>query len=290
MPSKISAISSGSSARGGTRGTVILSDLGTEVVVVVLPGTGGGSTWRRRGKVRSSWGYGPGSAGRGLLIRLLGPCCWNREKVVSGKSESARRCAPEPEGVHGEVSDTSWLSSRAYHNTSSSLVRSPSPFRSASVNPSAVAKLAEVADHERVNSICTALRAGAGGKAEVEAWPFVVVGCEWRREEVIAGAGRHAGARESGRMYVDAGPGLWSLITQAGRMAWHRHGVVERRCVVDGRGWAADVDAVVVGAQAHYLVFLLGGRGTGHVERCGAQEARVECEVVSAVATAASGR
>jgi hypothetical protein len=58
------------------------------------------------------------------------------------------------------------------------------------------------------------------------------------------------------------------------------------------RGWTADVDDDVVGAQAHRLMFLLGGRwlggrGAGRVDRCGAQEIGVECEFVSAVATAA---
>jgi hypothetical protein len=80
----------------------------------------------------------------------------------------------------------------------------------------------------------TALRARAGGKAEVVAWPFVVVGREWRREGVVAGAGGHAGVRGSGRMYAGAGPGLWSLITRVGGKGWRRHGVAERRRVVDG--------------------------------------------------------
>jgi hypothetical protein len=67
---KISAKSSRSGAGGGARGT-ILSDLRTEGGVV--PGAGGGSAWRRHGKVGSSWGCGPVSAGRGLLIRPLLP-------------------------------------------------------------------------------------------------------------------------------------------------------------------------------------------------------------------------
>jgi hypothetical protein len=56
----------------------------------------------------------------------------------------------------------------------------------------------------------------------------------------------------------------------------------------DGRGWAGDVNDDVEGAQAHGLVLgLLAGRGTGRVESCGAQEIRVECKLVSAIATAA---
>jgi hypothetical protein len=101
--SKISATSSGSGVRGGARGTVILSDLRTDGVVEV-PGTGGGIAWRRRGKVGSRWGCGPGSSGRGLLIRLRGPLPEAQEGGV-GKRESARGRAPEPEGVHGEASD-----------------------------------------------------------------------------------------------------------------------------------------------------------------------------------------
>ena len=99
MSSKISATSNGSGVRGGAHGTVILSDLRTEgVVVVVVPGTGGGSGWRcRRGKVGSSWGCGPRSAGTGLLILLHGPSPDARDGG-GGKSESARRRPLEPEG------------------------------------------------------------------------------------------------------------------------------------------------------------------------------------------------
>jgi hypothetical protein len=40
ISSNISVTSSGSGVRSGASGTAILSDLGTEVVVVVVPGTG----------------------------------------------------------------------------------------------------------------------------------------------------------------------------------------------------------------------------------------------------------
>ena len=136
--SKISATSCGSEVRGGARGTVILSDLRTEgVMVVEVPGTGG----RRRGKVGSSWGFGPdmwGIAGRGLLILLRGPL-QDTCDGGSGKSNSSRERVPEPEGMHGEASETTCPSSRAYHDISSSLARSPSG--SASANSSAVAEL-----------------------------------------------------------------------------------------------------------------------------------------------------
>ena len=73
-----------------------------------------------------------------------------------------------------------------------------------------------------------------------------------------------------------------------GRPGWlRRHGAaVERRRVAGGRGWAGDVK----GAQADGLVLLLAGRGTGRVESCGAKKMRVECKVVSAVATTAALR
>ena len=56
---------------GSARETATLSELRTEgVMVVMVPGTGGCSCWRRRGKVGSSWGFGHGSTGRGLLGKL----------------------------------------------------------------------------------------------------------------------------------------------------------------------------------------------------------------------------
>ena len=62
--SKMSMTSSRSGVRCGARGTAILSNLHTDgVVVVLVPGTEGGSCWRRRGKVGLIWGSGPGSAG-----------------------------------------------------------------------------------------------------------------------------------------------------------------------------------------------------------------------------------
>jgi hypothetical protein len=102
--SKVSATSSGSGVRGGARGTVTLSDLRTDGVV---PGTGGGRAWRRRGKVGSSWGCGPGSAGRGLLILLRGPLAEAREWGI-GKCESACGRALQPEGVQGVATETTY--------------------------------------------------------------------------------------------------------------------------------------------------------------------------------------
>ena len=155
------ATSSGSEVRGGARGTVILSDLRTEGVVFVVPGTGG----RRRGKVGSSWGFGPdtrGIAGKGLLILLRGPLkdTWDGG---SGKSNSAGGRGRGPEGMHasGEASETTCPSSRAYHDISSSSVRSTSG--SASANSSAVAELALGSAVLLIMSgwICT--RCAAGG-------------------------------------------------------------------------------------------------------------------------------
>lgn len=77
---------------------------------------------RWRGKVGSSWGLGPGVrgiAGRGLLIRL----CWPDLVLAreGGGSESGRAVVGlDADGARGEASETSWPSSRAYHDTSSS--------------------------------------------------------------------------------------------------------------------------------------------------------------------------
>ena len=75
------------------------------------------------------------------------------------------------------------------------------------------------------------------------------------------------------------------MIARAGRPGWRRrHGAaVERRRVADGRGWADDIN----GAQGHGLVLLLAGHRTGRAESCGVQRMRVECKLVSVVATAA---
>jgi hypothetical protein len=71
-------------------------------------------------------------------------------------------------------------------------------------------------------------------------------------------------------------------------MGWRHYGAVEKkRRVADGRGWAGDVDDDVECAQVHGLVFLLRGHGAGGVKHCCAVEVRVECELVSVVATAA---
>ena len=113
---------------------------------------------------------------KGILPREGLPDAWDG---ICEKSESA----PERKGVYGEaVSSTTWPSSRAYHDISSSSVRSPSG--SASVNSSAVAELAlgcdsrALVDHERVD-LCAL---GCGGFVQlrragdkVEAWSFVVV-------------------------------------------------------------------------------------------------------------------
>jgi hypothetical protein len=145
--SNISATSSGSGVRGGARGTVILSDLRTAAVVVV-PSGGSGSGWRGgrevavrgRGKVGSSCGWGAraarGSEGRGLLIRLREP------REGGGKRESGRApVALDEEGADDvEASDTTSLSSRAYHDTSSSLVVCSSS-RSVNVNSNTFAEL-----------------------------------------------------------------------------------------------------------------------------------------------------
>ena len=146
--SKISATSSGRGVRGGARGTVILSDLRTAAVVVVLSG-GAGSGWRGgregavrgRGKVGSSCGWGARAArgidGRGLLARL------REMREGGGKRESGRApvALDEEDAGDGEASDTTPLSSRAYHDTSSSLVVVCSSSNSASVNSSTFAEL-----------------------------------------------------------------------------------------------------------------------------------------------------
>ena len=154
MSSKMSATSSGSGVRGGARGTVILSDLRTEGVVVV-PGAGTGSGWRegrrRRGKVGSSWGFGPGargSAGRGLLIRLRGPVLVHvlEPREGGGYRESGREpVALDEEDADGEAREITWLSSRAYHDTSSSsspLACSSESENGANVNSNTSAELA----------------------------------------------------------------------------------------------------------------------------------------------------
>ena len=76
----------------------------------------------RRGKVGSSCGLGPGSAGRGLLIRLRRPVLVPDPREGGGRSESGRALVAldEESGVHGEASETTWPSSRAYHDKSSS--------------------------------------------------------------------------------------------------------------------------------------------------------------------------
>ena len=49
-------------------------------------------------------------------------------------------------------------------------------------------------DHERVDLY--ALRCGVFAELRrAGAWPFVFVGCDWRRGHVVAEAGRHAGER-----------------------------------------------------------------------------------------------
>jgi hypothetical protein len=132
-------------------------------------------------------------------------------------------------------------------------------------------------------SVRAALRVGAGSKAE--AWPFVVVVGEWSREDVVAGTGGHAG--EGGSERAREGRRFWSLIARAGGTRWHRRRAVERRGrVADGRGWAGDVDDDVECAQTHSLVYLLGGLGTGCVERCRTEEIGVECKLVLVVAAA----
>jgi hypothetical protein len=94
---------------------------------------------------RSSWECRPKIVGRGLLIRLGRALIELREGGV-GNSEAARGRAPEPGGMHGEASDTTWPSSRAHHDIPSSSVRSPSPSRPVSVNSSTVAEPGVVVD------------------------------------------------------------------------------------------------------------------------------------------------
>ena len=117
--------------------------------------------------------------------------------------------------------------------------------------------------------------------AKVEAWPFVLVRCEWRRKDVIAGARGDTGERGSRRARTHAGRRLWSLIVRAGGPGG-RH-AFETRHVSDGRGWAGEVDE---GTEARGLVLLYTGRRTGRIESWGAQEVRVECKVVSTIGVA----
>ncbi len=132
---------------------------------------------RRRGKVGSSCGLGPGvrgSAGRGLLIRLCGPVLvlalepWEG----GGRSESGRApVALDAEGARGEASETSWPSSRAYHDTSSSppscSSSSSGPENGAIVNSNTFAGLASEVSSAGVDLvvtsgwICTRWAAGA---------------------------------------------------------------------------------------------------------------------------------
>ena len=101
---------------------------------------------------------------------------------------------------------------------------------------------------------------------------------------VVAGAGGHAGERGSRRARKRAGRRLSSLIARASELGG-RHGAAaaERRHVVDGKGWAGDVDE---GTEACGLVLLSSGHGPGRVECWGAHEVMVECKLVSIIATA----
>ena len=103
MSSKISTMFSGSGVRSGTRGTVILSDLNTQGVFA----------WFRVPVVVADAEYlgavGSSSMARGdLQVKACSSSCMcpcrmhTTEKA--GNGEFARRRAPEPEGVHGEVS------------------------------------------------------------------------------------------------------------------------------------------------------------------------------------------
>ena len=114
---------------------VILIDLRTKgVVVVEAPDTRG----RRRWKVGLSWGFGPDAQGIAGLC-YAGPCrIHGAEETV--KTTLLRGHAPEPEGVHGEANETTCPSPCAYHDISSSSVRSTSGF--ASANSSADPELA----------------------------------------------------------------------------------------------------------------------------------------------------
>jgi hypothetical protein len=49
------------------------------------------------------------------------------------------------------------------------------------------------------------LQLGAEVRAEVEAGPFVVVGRQWRREDVVGGTGGYAGERWRRRTRARAG-------------------------------------------------------------------------------------
>lgn len=168
MSSKMSEMSRGSGVRGGARGTVILSDLRTVRAVV---GWGGGSGevgrgWRvrrevprRRGNVGSSCGLGPGSAGRGLLIRLRGHVL-ELPREGGGRSESGRALAElDEEGAHGEASETTWPSSRAYHDRSSSskhpACSSSGEEKGTSVNSSTFAELDPGASSAGVDLVIT---------------------------------------------------------------------------------------------------------------------------------------
>ena len=179
MSSKMSATSSGSGVRGGARGTVILRDLRTEGAVVVPAGRVGrgcrdGRRWR--GKVGSSCGCGPGVrgiAGRGLLIRLRGPVLDHvlEPREGGGNRESGReQVALDEEDADGEARETTWLSSRAYHDTSSSstpLACSSESENGANVNSNTSAELALGASSALVDLvitsgwICTRWAAGA---------------------------------------------------------------------------------------------------------------------------------
>ena len=101
--------------------------------------------------------------------------------------------------------------------------------------------------------------------------------------DIVAGAGGHVGERRSPQARMRAGRRLWSLIARASRLGGRHGGAADRRHVADGRGWSGDIDE---GIEACGLVLLISGRGTGHIESWGAQEVRVECKVVSAIATA----
>ena len=103
MSSKISTMFSGSGVRSGTRGTVILSDLNTQDVFA----------WFRVPVVVADAEYlgavGSSSMARGdLQVKACSSSCMCPCRMhtteEAGNGELARRRAPEPEGVHGEVS------------------------------------------------------------------------------------------------------------------------------------------------------------------------------------------
>jgi hypothetical protein len=82
------------------------------------------------------------------------------------------------------------------------------------------------------------------------------------------------------------GRGLQSLIAHASRPGWCRHGAAKRRHIADGKVGLVISMAMLKVLRCMVWCFCLLGRALEHVETCCVQEIQVECEHISAMATA----